>query len=202
MLDKAWLRSFILSIVKPLKSGKVTSYDDDNLSMDNIATDGNSPKFRLTNPFGFVSGIPAGVTGFYQALNGSGFESIMLATLHKLRPRPSAAGETILYSTTPDGKTIKVKITLKNDGSLEIDAPTTVNINAQNVNVNASTKAKIDAPAVELSSGALEKVLNGETFQTFFNQHQHIDGVFGVPVSVPIVQSGPSHLSDKVQAAK
>lgn len=209
-IDPVWLRNFILSVVKPLKSGKIVKNSDDNASMDNLYPDGYSDKFKLAQPFGLVSSVPKGVTGFYNSLFGSGHESIILGLLHKLRPNPTGVGETVLYSTTPDGKTIKVKISLKNDGSLVIDAPTTVTVNATTsatvtaptVTVNASTKTDINSPLVELGDGTLEKVLNGETFLNLFKNHRHT-GNLGYPTSAPIdAIVDANQLSQKVKAAK
>jgi phage gp45-like len=161
--------------------------------MDNLFPDGYDDRFDLASPFGFISGIPKGVTGFFQSLFGSGYANIIVALQHAKRPSPSGPGETILYSTDSSGNTVKVKITLGADGTLTINAPTKVVVNAPDVTVNAST--------VELGSGALEKVLNGETFQTFFNEHQHL-GNMGIPTGMPIVPSDAAHLSAVVKAAK
>lgn len=169
--------------------------------LDNLFPDGYSDKFRSTSPFGFIAKAPKGVTAFYNNLFGSGYESIILAYLHSFRPEPSLPGEAILYSTTEDGSTIKVKITLKNDGSIQIDAPTNVVINAQNATVTATAKMLIDSPDIELGASSVEKILNGETFQTFFNQHTHI-GNLGYPTGAPNVLSDPSHLSETVKAKK
>lgn len=187
MLDKGWLRSFILSVVKPMKSGKHLSQDaDNNASMDNLFPEGVDDKFRLSAPFGFISGIPKGVTGFYEALFGSAHENIVTAWLHAKRPQPSGPGETILYSTDSSGASIKVKLTLGSDGTLTISSP---------------VKTIVQAPLIELGSSGLEKILNGETFQTYFNQHTHI-GNLGYETSPPKTPSDTSHLSTVVKAAK
>lgn len=187
MVDKNWLRSFILSVVKPLKSGKfVAQASDNSAGLDNLIPDGGySDSFRLTSPFGLIAGIPKGVSSFYQALLGSGYESIIIALLHAKRPQP-AVGQTILYSTDSSGATVQVTISLNPDGTLVITAP---------------TKVSVICPAIELGSGALEKVLNGETFQTFFNQHTH-EGNLGVPTGPPINPSISAHLSATVKANK
>lgn len=200
-MDKAWLRSFILTMVKPLKSGKIVSTDDKSATMKDLYPEGQSSAFRYTSPFGFISKVPAGVTGFYNALFGSGHESILMAMIHALRPTPSAPGETILYSTNSEGNQIRVKITLQNDGTIVIDSPVNVNINCQSATIAASTKTTINSPLVDIGSGALEKVVNGETFKTFFNLHTHT-GNLGYPTTPPDVPMDDSHLSAKVKAAK
>lgn len=186
-VDKTWLRSFILAIVKPLKSGKIVDQSGQNAGMDNLYPDGGvNNSFRFASPFGLITKVPKGVTGFYQSLFGSSFEQIILGLLHAKRPEPTGVGETVLYSTTEAGDVIKVKISLKNDGTLVIDAPTKVQVICDNI---------------ELGAGALEKVLNGETFQTRFNGHQHY-GNLGAPTSTPIVQSPAGDLSNVVKAKK
>jgi len=184
---KESLRTFILSVVKPLKSGKAVTQKGTQATLDNLyPNDGSNDNFRLTSPFGFISKLPVGVTAFYQNLFGSGHESIILGLLHALRPEPSSPGETVLYSTAPDGSTVKVKIVLSNDGTLTISAP---------------TKVVVNSPDVELGEGTLEKILNGEKFQTRFNQHKHL-GNLGVPTGIPIEPSDASDLSNTVKAAE
>lgn len=188
-MDKTGLRNFILTIVKPLMSGKLVNQNRDGRSdLDNTASgdpDELSPGYRHTSPFGLIAGVPRGVSSFYQALFGSGHEGIILGFFHKLRPTPTT-GQTIVYSTTPDGNTISVTIYLNPDGTLVITAP---------------TKVTVVSPLVDIGDAALEKVLNGETFQTRFNNHQHL-GNLGVPTGTPIVQSPAGDLSAKVKAAK
>jgi len=187
MMDKNMLRSFILSVVKPLKPGKVVSSSKDKAGLSDLYPEGGfSDKFRLTSPFGFIAGLPTGITAFYQSLFGSGHESIILALLHSTRPEPSGPGETVLYSTDSSGQSIQVKIVLGTDGTLTITSP---------------TKVVVNSPDVELGSGALESVLNGATFQTYFNTHSH-SGNLGSPTGPPITPSDASHLSQIVKAAK
>lgn len=209
-LDPTWLRQFILSVVKPLRSGLAVTQSGDRASLDNVFPNNSySDKFKQTSPFGFIAHAPRGVVSFYQGLFGSGYESIILGYLHAGRPQPTAPGETVLYSTTPDGATIKVKVSLKNDGSIVIDAPTTVVINATtdtiincvNATIAASTKTTINSPSVDIGSGALEKIVNGETFKTYLDTHQHLDS-FGIPTSAPIAPMPANALSNAVKAAK
>lgn len=216
MMDKNQLRSFILSIVKPLKSGKQVSQDNLKATMDNLYPDGFSENFKLTSPFGFIANIPKGVTGFYQSLFGSGHETIILNHLHDLRPIPLNAGDVVVYSTDVGGASFPVLFYLGNDGKLNIttSADTNLNcanavvttsgnvtVNCENANINASTKTTINSPLVDVGSGALEKTVNGETFQTLYNNHYHLDS-FGLPTSNPIVPMAATELSQKVKAAK
>lgn len=203
MNDKNFLRSFILSVVRPLKSGKVTSQDADgiNTNLNNVFPDGPLDKVRMTMPFGISFNAPKGVTAFFNGLFGTGYENIILGLIHHTRPIVSNVGEMQIYSTDSSGATVKTKIVLTNDGKLEITTPLDVNINCQNVTITASTKAVINSPLVEVGSGALEKVLNGEAFQTLFNTHTHA-GNLGYPTSPPNTLSTAAELSTKVKAAK
>jgi len=53
---------------------------------------------------------------------------------------------------------------------------------------------------IELGKGVLEKIVNGEAFQTLFNAHTHI-GNLGVPTAAPAIPMAAAHLSSKVKAA-
>ena len=217
-MDRRALKSFILQVIKPLKSGKVVSQVRAKATLSDLFPEGSDDRFTLTSPFGFVSKIPAGVTAFYQELYGSGFEPIMLAALHALRPEPIGVGEAILYSTDSTGKTVKVKITLANDGKLSINAPLDVTVaSGAKVNVTAASditiggggtttvsgtsKSILTAPQVELGTGGLEKVVSGETYMQFYNLHYHLDS-FGLPTTPPMEPMTAQQLSSKVKAAK
>jgi hypothetical protein len=216
MMDASQLRSFILSIVKPLKSGKLVKQDKLKATMDNLYPDGFSENFKLTSPFGFIANIPKGVTGFYQSLFGSGHETIILNQLHDLRPNPLSAGDVVVYCTDQGGASFPVLLYLGSDGKLTIttsadtvlncvnsvvNASGDVTVNCNNANINASAKTKINSPSVEIGSGALEKIINGEIFKTLFDSHVHI-GNIGYPTSAPTTPLPESALSAIVKAAK
>ncbi len=127
------------------------------------------------------------------------------------RLKSLAAGSVALYDASG------TKIVLSNDGQVEVNAAaevtitseTLVNVNsnatvevsgASAVNVSSDTKVAVDAPAIELGSGALESVLKGETFQATFNAHTHV-GNLGVPTSPPSAPSLPADLSTVVKGA-
>lgn len=201
MMDKNQIKQFILSLVKPLKSGKIFSQQSGKVTLTDIYPEGTNQNVRDTSPFGLVAKAPVGVTAFYQNLFGSGHESILIALLHALRPEPSGVGEVILYSTDSNGA-VKVKFTLKSDGSLTIDVPSTVTLTSGGKTSIIASRVDIVAPIVNVASGTLEKVVNGETFLAFFNEHVHYDS-FGLPTSPPtepMVEA--THLSAKVKAAK
>jgi phage gp45-like len=205
--DKYQLKSFILSIVRPMMTGKYVEQNQKNATINDLIPDGVDSNVRHASPFGFISRVPAGITAFYQALGGSLHENVSMNHFHSNRPLPSSMGETILYSTSPDGKTLKAKITLKSDGVLNIETPgainitTTANVNVScsNSTITASSKVSIASDTIELGSGSLEKIIKGETFMTFFNTHQHV-GNLGYSTSPPTSPMTASQLSTHVKA--
>lgn len=90
----------------------------------------------------------------------------------------------------PNGDIIEIT----NEGKLTITVSDTIEVNCKTALVNASDKAKIDSPKIELGKNATEAVIKGNTFQKLFNQHQHV-GNMGAPTSPPIVPLNGSELS-------
>ncbi len=87
----------------------------------------------------------------------------------KFRFKSLANGEVVLYTDEGD------KIHFKRDNVIDVDCNT-----------------------LELGNGTLEKILNGETFQSRFNAHTHL-GNAGVPTGAPIIPSPVSDLSTVVK---
>lgn len=52
----------------------------------------------------------------------------------------------------------------------------------------------VNSQNIKLGENAVEAVIKGNTFQTYFNSHVHI-GNLGAPTSTPVVPSTPDHLS-------
>ena len=52
----------------------------------------------------------------------------------------------------------------------------------------------INSNNIKLGESAIEAIIKGNTFQTYFNSHTHI-GNLGAPTSPPVVPSTPNHLS-------
>lgn len=52
----------------------------------------------------------------------------------------------------------------------------------------------VNSNNIKLGENAVEAVIKGNTFQTYFNSHVHI-GNLGAPTSTPVVPSTPDHLS-------
>lgn len=74
-------------------------------------------------------------------------------------------------------------------------------IKAGEIEVKHAVKVNISSPMVDVGSGTLEKILNGETFQSFFNAHTHVDSLGG-KTTPPIIPSNVFHLSATVKATK
>lgn len=216
-INKEWIKTLVSSMVKPLRVGKISNKEADgiNHSMNNLYPDGEANKFRMTQPFGVVSNVPKGITGFFQSLFGSGYENVILGLIHHDRPIVNNVGEVVFYSTDSSGKQIKTTITLTNDGKLVINCPSELQVvctkatvtapdvivNSENATLNASVKTVINSPLVEVGGGALEKIINGETFMTLYNAHTHA-GNLGYPTSPPNTPMTAAQLSAKVKAAK
>lgn len=74
-------------------------------------------------------------------------------------------------------------------------------LKANQIEITHLLKTILDSPLVDIGKTGLESPLNGETFQTFFNAHTHLDS-FGIPTGSPIIPSNPLHLSLSVKVAK
>lgn len=85
-------------------------------------------------------------------------------------------------------------IELSNEGKLTIIVSDKIEVNCKTALINASEKAKVDSPKIELGKNAAEAVIKGNTFQKLFNQHQHI-GNMGAPTSPPVIPLNGSELS-------
>lgn len=136
-------------------------------------------------PYGFFSSPVAGVKAYILNIMGQVMAPVIIAHLDQNRPTLNP-GESVQYSFNADGSAIQVTIKCGNDGTLTITAP---------------TKVQLICDDVEIGEGTLEKVLNGETFQTFFNAHVH-EGDLGTPTGPPMTPSDASHLSTQVKASK
>lgn len=171
--------------VQPLYRGSVETVTGLTAKLTQIIPYGTADNFQFSMPFGLISAPVKGVVGFIQNLYGSPNSPVILGIMDPKRPKPSAPGEVIVYCTDSSGAQHPIKITLKNDGTLMIEA---------------TTKVQIKCDEVELGQGTLEKVLNGEATRTWLNSHTHI-GNLGAPTTGAIVPLPSSALSNKVKAA-
>lgn len=109
----------------------------------------------------------------------------------------------MVKGATDNGGTVLVPqpspttITISSVGAVTISAPQqSVNVNCLNANVIATETAVVDGTEVKLGAEAIESVIKGETFATYFDSHTHAT-VFG-PSSPPIVPMPANTLSTKV----
>jgi len=91
----------------------------------------------------------------------------------KFRLKNLDEGEVALY--TDEGDFIK----LRRDNVIEI---------------SGSSKVVVKSDNIELGRDALERIVNGETFRTLYNDHTH-QGNLGVPTGDPIIKMPLSALS-------
>lgn len=146
-----------------------------------ILADENRDDIEYFQDYGFTSVPKAGAEALVICPQGNRDHMIAVKVAdRRFRLKGLAEGEVALYTDEGD------KIVFKRGGTIE---------------VVAATKLEVKSPLVELGNGTLEKILNGETFQTFFNQHKHI-GNAGVPTGAPVTLSPVAHLSTVVKGAK
>lgn len=91
----------------------------------------------------------------------------------------------------------KTTINSTGDATIHSDGKTTVNSTGDmlvessgNTKVKAATKATIDAPQVEISTGALDNLVT-KTFLTMFDAHTHTTTSPGSPTSPPLIPASP-----------
>ena len=102
-------------------------------------------------------------------------------------------GLVIDYATT-QGSSI---INIKPDNSIEIISVNNTEITCKDAIIKCENVIIDHSTSIELGSGASEKLVLGDSFLQFFNQHTHIANL-GAPTSPPIVPMTPlQHLSKK-----
>jgi hypothetical protein len=87
-------------------------------------------------------------------------------------------GDAKIQLDTQDGGALRIVVQMGND-----------QIRMEN------NKVIVNSNNIELGEAAIESVIKGNTFQTYFNSHTHI-GNLGAPTSPPVIPSDPSHLSN------
>jgi hypothetical protein len=179
------IKRIVLQAVQPMASGVIDTVANFTAKLTDVSGFGSGDQFKTSFPYGMVSKPIKGVKAYFLNLGGSILAPIIISHLDNKRPVPSTAGEVILYCLSADGSAVPVKLTLGVNGVLKIET---------------TSKVQVLADSVEIGNGALEKILNGETFQARFNGHQHV--VLGATSSPPVSQSPAGDLSGKVKAAK
>jgi len=182
MADTKKLAKFIAQIVKPLKDrvmlmvarGVLEAIDDSTgiqrAKFQMLAEENLDNMERFQN-YGFTSNPFPEAEGVVVFPAGNREHGLVIAIDdRRFRLKGLAKGEVALYTDEGD------KIHFKRDGLIQIFSSN-----------------------IELGKGSLEKILDGETFQAFFNTHAHL-GNLGVPTGPPTVLSPASHLSSVVKA--
>ena len=166
----------VRSVVESVNDSKKMQLLKAELYKDDVRSDIE----RFQN-YGFTSVPKAGAEAITIAVGGNTDHLVTIVVDdRRFRLKSLAEGEVAIYTDEGD------KIHFKRNGIIQIVA---------------NSKVDVDADVVELGNGTLEKILNGETFQTRFNDHKHI-GNAGVPTGPPITPSPTSDLSNVVKAAK
>lgn len=182
-LITAMLRPLRTRILMTISRGVLESLKDDQgiqlVKLDIMAGE-NRDNIERFQQYGFTSVPKPGAEAVIIFQGGNREHGICISIDdRKFRLKALAEGEVALYTDEGD------KIHFKRGGI---------------INIVATSKVKVDANFVELGNGTLEKILNGQAFQTRFNAHTH-QGNTGVPTGKPIVQSPPSDLSTVVKGA-
>jgi|GEM_PF-4537195 len=189
-MNESKLKKIVFGFFQPMYLGALTYKEGFLFHVKGIGGFGQKVA-PLLFPFGVVSNPHDGVTGYCDSVGGDARSPVVTNQLDRKRPQPSEKGEVIFYSFNGDSH--KVLIYLKPNGSLKVIAETDVEI--------ISPSVTIKSPKIELGEDSLEKIVNGETFQTLFNSHKHT-GNLGVPTSPPMAtdQMKAEHLSQTVKA--
>lgn len=192
MIDMKVLRKIVERMIRPLRTrilminarAVVESLKDDGglqlMKLNVLAGENPNDVERFQN-YGFTSSPKPGAEAVVIFQGGNREHGLIIAVDdRRFRLKALAEGEVAIYTDEGD------KIHFKRGGVIQIVA---------------SSKVEVNADLVELGNGTLEKILNGETFQTRFNDHKHI-GNAGVSTGKPITPSPASDLSNVVKGAK
>ena len=190
------MREFVSEMIKPLRNRVYTMItravletvkDDKGMQLVKLKllADETRDDVEHFQSFGITSNAPEGSECLAFSVGGNREHLVAVAIGdRKTRFKNLASGETAIY--TDDGTVIHLK-----KGGI--------------IKVLAATKLDVDAPLLELGTGILEKVLNGETFQTKYNAHTHpFTGNLGITAVTltPTTPSIPTDLSTQVKASK
>lgn len=103
---------------------------------------------ELFQHFGFSSNPPAGSAVIVLPLGGKTSQAVIIASEHgQYRLKNLAAGEVVIYNKQGD------KVYIKQDGTIEVTASSTVLVNSPVVDVTASSKVIVHSPLVEVPDG-------------------------------------------------
>ena len=172
---------------KGLQLGKITLLADEVLD-----------QIERIQEYGFTSVPVKGCEGIAVFVGGNrGNGSIIATDDRRFRPKDLGEGDTAIY--TKDGVIIKL---LNGGKKIEVISENEVSISTKKATINATdeatittAKANVVSDNINLGSGAVEKLLKGETFQDFFNSHTHVDGT-GSSTTPPSSPSVPEHLTE------
>lgn len=203
------LKRAVLQFIQPLSRGEINKTESDNIKMTGLIPEGTKENFTNGTLYGISSKVPKGVFGFFQNLFGSHDSPIIIAHLDSLKPKATKDGQIIFYCRKPDGTTFPVSMDFDPDGKLNINTSEEVNIitkkayvKSETTLIDSTTKIQLKCDDVEVGGSGFEKVVNGETYLTFYNEHSHMD-FFGLPVQPPMVPMVEGdHLSSQVKAGK
>lgn len=104
---------------------------------------------------------PDGSTAVYIPIGASGRYGVVIALQNYQITLDLSAGESAIYSTTPDGKTVKAKIVLDDAGNITHDADGNEIINAAEVHLNGDSKRLVTWQELQTVLTSLQTSLIG-----------------------------------------
>ena len=183
-MDRAKLIFFINQLMRPLRNRVVGM-----ISRAVLESVDDSTKMQLVK-LSILKGVDrSGVEHFQEY----GFTSVPLAGAEAVVISPQGNTEHLIALTIGDRR-FRLKSLAPGEVALYTDE-------GDKIHFKRGGKIQIFSDNVEIGKAALEKIVNGETFQTLFNAHTHT-GNLGIPTGPPLIPMDATHLSAKVKAAK
>ncbi|MGZ3687131.1 MAG: hypothetical protein ACXWPM_00065 [Bdellovibrionota bacterium] len=159
---------------QPLHSGDIDSADDFTAKLSNGPALGGGDQFKTALPYGMVSKPPTGgLVGYFLNLGGSLLAPILVSYLDRKRPKPSAAGEVILYCRNTDGSEFPVTLILGVDGKFTVTASTKILVGSKDSaeplvlgNVLKSYLSELESTVNDLAARTSDLVTQFTTLST------------------------------------
>ena len=163
------------TIKRLVRWGKVTRASDESrqFPVQQVSYLGKAGNAMMLFPYGHHANIPPETLALLLSVQGSSEAKVALPTSAQERPVALVAGEVVVFH--PGSKS---RIHFLDSGDIEIKSDTLV---------------KVDAPSVEITEGAVKKLMT-EDMISVFNTHNH--GGAGPNVTL----SAGSHATTKLKA--
>lgn len=205
------LRNRVYSMITRAVLETVNDASDMQLVKISLLADETRDSIERFQNYGFTSVPPPNSEAIALSVGGNRDHMVVIAVDNRIfRLKGLLNGEVAMYTDEGDfikikkGGIIEVKSSTKvivNSLLVDIVADVDIKATAPTVTITSTVKTIVDSPLVELGDGTLEKIINGETFQTLFNTHTHPDPISGSS-GPPTQLMGVIHLSNTVKGSK